>query len=243
MGMWEIIREYLLQSGWGRVLAVVNAITFVWGIILVFDPSIANKAPPLIRADPRIWYGLAIGFLVFTCIWILHKSHEYRRKTESTDNIRFVYNAKRYKPCKEVQITGHAEIELYRIGIRGIGNEAVESLIVFPDTLERVDDNSYQRTPISSIPLRPMTGSIGTIYRGVIPSSYVDVFRHVNGTIAIFMCYDSYKEEPVVLANGRYELTLLAKGKPKTSHLGIMVITMADGDISVEIEKRDTFGG
>jgi uncharacterized membrane protein YjgN (DUF898 family) len=241
--MWELFKEYLWKSGWGRLVAVVNGILSIWGIVLIFDPNLSNKLPPLIRVDPRMWYGLAIAFLIFTCIWILYKSSQYRRKIESADNIRFVYNANRYKPCKEVQTREHGEIEIYRIGIRSIGSEAVESLIVFPDTLERVDDKSYQRTPISSIPLHPMTGSIGIIYRGFIPSSYVDVFQHVNGAIAIFMCYDNYKEEPIVLANGRYELILLAKGKPKTSHLGTMVITMTDGNISVEIKKKDTFGG
>jgi len=225
------------------VLAVVNGITLIWGVILIFDPSMANQVPPLLKADPRIWYGLAIGFLLFTCVWILHKAAEYRRKTESADNIRFVYNAKRYKPCKQVETREGGELELYRIGIRGIGNEAVDSLIVFPDTLERVDDNSYQRTPISPIPLHPMTGNIGTIYRGFTPSSYVDVLRHIDKAIAIFMCYDDYKEEPVVLANGRYELRLLAKGKPKTSHVGTIIITMSDGTISVEVKKRDMYGG
>jgi len=239
--MWQIFKEYLLYSGWGRIIAVLNGVTLVWGIILILDPSIANEVPPLIRADPRIWYGLAMGFLVFTCIWILRKAAEYRRKAESTDNIRFVYDAKRYKPSK--QITDRGAKEIHRVGIRVLGNGVVESPIVLPDTLERVDDKSYKRMQISQTKLHPMIDSLDPIYGGLTPSYWVDVFSHIIGSSRINMCYDKHTEGDIHLPNGLYELALIARAKPKTRRIGIMVITMTDGTIGVEMKKRDIYGG
>ena len=222
-------------------MAVLNGVTLVWGVILIFDPSIASKVPPLARADPRIWYGLAIGFSVFTCIWILHKAAEYRRKVESTDNIRFVYDTERYKPSK--QVTDRGAKEIHRVGVRVLGSGVVESLIILPDMLERIDDKSYKRTQISQTKLHPMIDNSDPIYGGFAPSYWVDVFSHIIGSPRINMCYDKHTEGDIHLSNGRYELTLIARGKPKTRHMGFMLITMADGAISVEMQKKDMYGG
>jgi hypothetical protein len=239
--MWQIFREYLLYSSWARVMAVLNSITLIWGVALIFDPSIANKVPPLARADPRIWYGLAIGFTIFTSLWILHKAAEYRRKMEGTDNIRFVYNVERYKPSR--QITDRGTKEIHRVGIRVLGNGAVESLIVLPDTLERVDDKSYKRIQVSQTKLHAMIDNSDPIYGGHAPSYWVDVFSHVIGSSGINICYDKHTEGNIHLPNGRYELTLIARAKPKTRRMGIMTITMVDGAVSVEMRKRDVYGG
>jgi hypothetical protein len=69
------------------------------------------------------------------------------------------------------------------------------------------------------------------------------VFDHVETTSQIYICYDRYNEEPINLANGQYELMLSARAKPRTHHIGTMVITMIDGNINVGMKSRDHLGG
>ena len=239
--MRKIFKEAVWDYSLGKVLTVLGTVQTVWAIVVLAKPEYGNIILPSI--DNRVWYAIALAFVVAAFLRVLKVASDYKKQLEPLDNIRFVCDEERYKPCKEVQMSEYGEVEVYRVGVCVIGNGVVESLIIIPDMLERVDDNSHKITQVSQIKLHPMMGSPEPIYGGPIPSYYVDVFTHVSRTVAIFMCYDNNKEEPIVLPNGRYKLTLIARAKPKVSHTGYMLITMADGKINVEMKQRDVWGG
>ena len=236
--MWGLFKESIWDHLLGKVLAVLGAIETAWTIVVLTRPEYGTILP--VAIDNRIWYGIALAFMFAFSLRVLKVASDYKRRIESVDNIRFVYNEERYRACKEIR---EGMIETYRVGIRVIGNEPVESLILIPDDLIRVDDNSYRRIPTSQIKLHPMTESIETIHKGHTPSYYVDVFSHVMGRSRINVCYDKHIEEDIDLPNGQYELTLIARAKPRTNHLGTMVITMSDGKTDIEMKRRDYLGG
>lgn len=221
---------------------MIGTIEAVWAVMMLVKPEYGDILFP--RIDNRVWYGIALAFMFVAFLRMLKVASNYKKRIESTDNIRLVYNEKKYKACKERK----SDKEIYRVGIRVIGNEAVESLIIIPTSLVRVDGDSYQEIQISQIKLHPMTGKTEVIYRGFTPSYYVDVFSHAFiaytlGSSSINMCYDDYTDASIELTNGQYELMLSARAKPKTIHMGTMVITMIDGNINVRIKKWDYLGG
>lgn len=237
--MWRIFKEAIWDYLLGRLLTVLGTVETVWAIVVLAKPEYGNALLPNI--DNRVWYGIALAFMLAVSVRMLKVASDYKKRIESPDNIRFVYNEKRYKPCKQIRDRGSKEI--YRVGIRVIGHEPIESLIVIPDQLIRIDDGSYQAIPTSQIKLHPMIDNIETIYRGLTPAYYVDVFSHVKGRSSINICYDQHIEGDISLKNGQYSLPLIARAKPKTSHMGFLLITMKDGNTSVEMRKRDNLGG
>lgn len=237
--MWKLFKEGIWDYLLGKVLTVLGVMETVWTVVVLGKPEYGELLPTSI--DNRVWYGIALVFMFAAFLRMLKVASNYKRQMESPDNIRLVYNEKRYKACKEIRDRGAKEI--YRVGIRVIGNEAVESLIVVPDELRRVDDESYKRIPINQIKLHPMVDNNGIVYRGRTPAYYVDVFSHIKGSSRINMCYDKHIEGYIHLPDGEYELYLITRAKPRTNHMGTMIITMNDGNVDIEIKERDYLGG
>ena len=65
-----------------------------------------------------------------------------------------------------------------------------------------------------------------TVLKGLTPSYYVNVISHKYGSSRINLCYNNYISEPIQLQNGKYELVLSARAKPRTIHVRAMTITM-----------------
>lgn len=239
--MWKLFKESVWDYLIGKVLTVLGTLGTLWAIVVLVKPEYERILP--VGIDNRVWYGVALVFMFAILLRTLKVAASYKKRIELTDNIRLVYDERRYKACKQVKRWEGRDIELYRVGIRVIGSEPVESLVVIPGGLRRVNDESYKEIAMSEVKLHPMTENIETIYGGLTSGYYVDVFQHEVGYQQIDISYDQHSEKYIRLENGQYELTLIAKGKPRTSHLGTMVITMKDGHVSVEIKKKDYLGG
>ncbi|MFC2010322.1 hypothetical protein ACFLUL_01920 [Chloroflexota bacterium] len=236
--MWGLFKESIWGYLLGKVLTVLGTIETIWAVTVLAKPELGDALPASI--DNRIWYGIALGFMFVAFMRMLKVASDYKKRTETTDTIRLVYNPKRYKACSE-----HNESEdkvIYRVGIRVIGNEAIEELIVIPTELCRIDNDSYKPLPIEQLPLHPMQENTSVILRGLTPSYYVDVISHIVGSQQINICHNRYESEPIYLENGIYVLILSARAKPRTIHTRTMKITMLDGNIDIEVEQRDYLG-
>lgn len=230
--MWKIFREVVWDKGWWKVLTVIGSLELLYSLYILVMPDEAVYKPAQI--DNKVWYVVAIVLLISVIILVLRGASQYKKHMESKDNIRLVYN-ERYLPCRELSF----DEEIIRVGIRTIGIEPVENLIVLPDALERITGRlRYKRIPILQIPLKPMIGKIDRIARGYTPAYYVDVLKHRIGTGQVELCYDNYPSPQISLKASKYELCLIARGTPSESHIRIMTISLdRNYKLGVELNK------
>lgn len=220
MWMWKLFKEYIWDFVWGKVLSVIGSFTTIWSIVLLFSPSIYNEVPPSIRIDSRIWYGLAIAFLIFVCIRVLYKSSQYREQAEGKDNIQIIYSERRHIECRQTE----SGVETIRVGYRVREMEDIEAPVVLPSTLFKISRQlKYTKIPIVSTPLSPMVKT-AKVHHGLPPEYWIDVFRHIIGSSEIEMCYDNFQFPKIPLSSGRYELTLIARGTPSREDKKILTI-------------------
>ena len=112
--MWKIFKEAIWDYLLGKLFAVLGTIETIWAIVVLAKPEYGNILLPSI--DNRVWYGMALAFIFAAFLRILKVASHYKKQIESADNVRLVYNAKRYKACKEIKDNN----EIYRVGIRVI---------------------------------------------------------------------------------------------------------------------------
>jgi hypothetical protein len=86
--LWQTLKE-IGRKG----LAVLGTLELADSLYHLVAP---DTAPKIEQVDDRLWYGIAFVFLITTALIALNKANTYRKRLEGEDNIRIVYNEKRY---------------------------------------------------------------------------------------------------------------------------------------------------
>ncbi len=234
--MWNILREFVWDKGWGKVFAVLGVIDILVAISFLSFPKLQSSLPSAYQVDNRIWYGTAIAFLITTCILLLRGANQYKMRLEGKHNIRIVYNDKRYDMCREIE----GDTEIIRAGYRVMGNQPIEDPVIFPSHLFRINNAIDDiKIPIMSTPLSAIV-KMDKVHPGNTPLHWVNVFKHKLGSPKIEICYDNYSQEPIQLSDGEYELSLVARGTPSENSVASLFITVsADYVLNIEIEGID----
>lgn len=66
------------------VFGFLGSATMIWGLVLMFSPSIAGELPSSFYVDARVWFVVTIIILVFMLFRILQVAYGYRLQVEKT---------------------------------------------------------------------------------------------------------------------------------------------------------------
>jgi len=203
---------------------VIGFLDLVYSVYVSVTPDVTVLKTGHI--DDRVWYGIGFAFLGCVAVLALRGAARYKKQLETEDNIRLVYNEKRYSACREIELN----TETIRVGYRVIGKNSIDNPVVFTAQLVRVDKaGKYTQIPILEIPLSPLV-SVHQVHPGRTPMHWVNVFLHGLGSNFISLLYENQPAKAIPLTTGQYELTLVARGASSRGNIGTFTIDMNENN-------------
>jgi hypothetical protein len=175
--------------------------------------------------------------LIVTVFLALKGANQYKVKFEGEDNIRIVYNDKRYSSCREIN---GDDIETFRVGFRVIGKKPVRNPTVTPVTFhEVVRPDYYIKHGILSSPFSQLVQT-AEVYPGLTPSCWFNILKHRLNSNFIELCYEGIKLRGIKVRPGQYRLNLVGRGSDSNNNNVTLIISVDDDlNINVDIEGID----